>query len=118
MISFTSANIASYADETKPYSCPADIVSEALELQASASKLFRWFKNNHSKADPGKPHILFSTTKPEIVSTDEIPVTASSQKKLLGVAIESELKFENHITESCLKVSQKLKALCCISSAT
>ena len=32
--------VASYVDETTPYSCATDIPSVALELQASATKLF------------------------------------------------------------------------------
>ena len=31
------SNVASYADDTTPYSCATDIPSVALELQASAS---------------------------------------------------------------------------------
>ena len=93
------SNVASYADGTTPYSCATDIPSIALELQASGTKLFRWFKNSHLKADPGKSHILLSSKKPEIVSVDGIPLAGSSHEKLLGVRIDSELKFENHITE-------------------
>ena len=98
------SSVASYADDTAPYS---DIPSVALELQASATKLFLWFKNNHLKANPGKSHILLSSKKPEIVSVDGISIAASPHEKLLGVTIDSELKFENHITEICLKVSKK-----------
>ena len=101
---------ASYADDTAPYSCATDMPSVALELQASATKLFLWFKN------PGKSHILLSSKKPEIVSVDGISIAASSHEKLLGVIIDSELKFENHITEICLKASKKINALCRISS--
>ena len=49
-MSFTNcedSNVASYADDITPYSCATDIPRAALELQASVSKLFRWFKNNH-----------------------------------------------------------------------
>ena len=99
-----------------PYSCATDIPSVALELQVSATKLFLWFKNNHLKANPGKSHILLSSKKPEIVSVDGISIAASSHEKLLGVTIDSELKFENHIREICLKVSKKNDALCRISS--
>ena len=110
------SNVASYADDTTPYSCATDIPSVALELQASATKLFLWFKNNHLKANPGKSHILLSTNKLEIVSIDGIPLAASSHEKLLVVTIDSELKFENHIKELCLKVDKKNNALCHISS--
>ena len=88
------SSVASYADDTTPYSCATDIPSVALELQASATKLFLWFKNNHLKANPGKSHILLSSKKPEIVSVDWSLLVASSYEKLLGVTIDSELKFE------------------------
>ena len=46
----------------------------------------RWFKNNHSKTNPEKFHILLSTKKPEIV--DGIPLLARCHKKLLGITID------------------------------
>ena len=106
------SNIASYADGSTPYSSSTDTPSVALELQASVNKLFRWFKNNHLQIDPGKSHILLSSKKPENVSVDGIPLAASSHEKLLGVTMDSELKFENHITGLCLKVSKKINTLC------
>ena len=102
------SNFASHADNTTPNSCATDIRSQPLQVQASATKLYRWFKNNHLKANPGKSHILLSTSKLEIVSIVRIPLAASSHEKLLGVTIDSELKFENHIKELCLKVDKKL----------
>ena len=41
--------------------------------------------------------------KPDIVLIDGIPLTASSYKKLLGITIDSELKFENHIAKLFVK---------------
>ena len=78
-------------------------------------QLFLWFKNNHLKTNTGKSHILLSSKKPEIVSVHGISIAASSHEKLLEVIIDSELKFENHITKLCLKVSKKINALCRIS---
>ena len=102
------SNVTSYTDDTTLYSCATDIPSVPLEAQASATKLFRWFKNNHLKANPRKSHILLSTNKLEIVSNDGIPLAASSHEKLLGLSIDSELRFENYIKELCLKVGKKL----------
>ena len=109
------SNVASYADDTTLYLCATDISSVAVELQASPTKLFRWFKNKHLKANPRKSHILLSSKKPQIVSVDGISLAASSHEKLLGVIIDSELKFDNDIKEICLKVSKKINALCHIS---
>ena len=61
------SNVASYADGTIPCQHSYDIPSLPLEVQASATKLFRWFKNNHLKTNPGKSHILLSTNKLELV---------------------------------------------------
>ena len=114
---YKDSNVASYADDTTPYSCAIDIPSVALELQASASKLFRWLKNNHVKANPLKSHVLLGTKKPQNISIDEISFAAIFHKKLIGITIDLDLKFENHITELCLKVNKKLNTLCCISSS-
>ena len=105
-----------YADDTTLHSCPKNTPSVALELQVSTIKLFRWFKSNYLRANPGKSHILLSSKKPEIVSVDGISLAGSSHKKLLAVTIDSELRSENHITELCLKVSKIINALCRISS--
>ena len=100
-----------------PFTTTTDIPSLLLEEQASATKLFGWFKTNRLKANPAKSHILLSTNKLEIISIDGIPLAASSHEKLLGVTIDSELKFENHIKELCLKVDKKNKVLCHMSSS-
>ena len=101
------SNVASYVGGTTPYSSAADKPCVVLELQASATKVSSWFKNNHSKVNPEKCHILLSMKKHEIVSTYGIPLAASSNEKLLGVTTDSELKFDNHITEFCLKDGKK-----------
>ena len=51
---------------------------------------------------------MLRTKKPEIVSNGGIPLATSSQEKLLGVTIGSELKIENLISKLCLKVSTKI----------
>ena len=111
------SNVASYADATTSYLYATDIPSLLLEVQASATKLFHWFKNNHLKGNPGTSHILLGTNKLEIVSIDGIPLAASSHEKLLGVTIDSKLKSESHIKELCLKVDKKNKVLCHMSSS-
>ena len=45
----------------------------------------------------------------------EFLLLQATTKLLLGVTTDSELTFENHITELCLKVSKKLNALCRVS---
>ena len=45
------------------------------------------------KANPGKPHILLSNKKTEKVKINHVALTSSVEEKLLGITINSELKF-------------------------
>ena len=83
------SNNASHTDDTTPNSSATDISGQPLEVQPSATNLYRWLNNNHFKANPGKSHILLSNNRLEIVSIDGIPLAASSHEKLLGVTIDS-----------------------------
>ena len=104
--------IASSADDTTPYSCADDILSVITQLQSTASKLFSWFTNNHMKVNPGKCHILLSTKNATDVHLEGACITSSSCGKLLGITIDSDLKFDKNISDLCDKVSKKINALC------
>ena len=93
------SEIASYADDATPYSCADDIPSVITQLQSSASKLFCWFTNNHLKVNPGKCHILLSTKNAIDVHPEGACITSSSCEKLLGITIDSDLKFDKHISD-------------------
>ena len=82
-------------------------------LLTFATKVFNWFGfgNNHMKTNPGICHILLSTKSPEIVSIDGIQITPSTAETLLGITIDSEPNFENHLSATCNKVSRKINAL-------
>ena len=104
-------DIANYADDTTLYSCGTDIPTVIFQLQDISAKVFNWFGINHMKADPGKCHLLLSTQSPEVVSIDGRQVTSSTAETLLGITIDSELNFENHLSALCNKVSRKINAL-------
>ena len=104
-------DIANYADDTTPYSCGTDIPTVISELQDISTNVFNWFGNNHIKANPGKCYLLLSTKSPEVVSIDGIQITSSTAETLLGITIDSELNFENHLSAICNKVSRKINAL-------
>ena len=68
-----------------------------LPLTLKLPKVFNCFDNNHMKANPGKCHLSLSTKSPEVVSIDGIQITSSTAETLLGITINSELNFENHL---------------------
>ena len=78
------------------------------ELHSLALRLFKWFENNHMKANPGKSHIWLNNKKTEKVKINDIVLNSSVEEKLLGITLDSELKFEKYITDICNKASQKI----------
>jgi len=67
--------------------------------------------NNGMKANPDKCHLLLSTKNEQFVNISNFNIKNSKSEKLLGVTIDSELKFVEHINNMCVEASQKLSAL-------
>ena len=55
------SDIENYADDTTPYACAFDIDTFISELQIAASKLFTWFDNKYTIANPEKSHLVLSS---------------------------------------------------------
>ena len=70
------------------------------------TKSFNWFGNN-----PAKRHLLLSTKSTKVVSIDGIQITSSTAETLLGITIDSELNFENHLSTISNQVSRQINAL-------
>ena len=64
------------------------------------------------KVNPGKCHILRSTTNAIDVNLEVVCIKSSSCEKLLGITIDSDLKFDKQIFDLYGKVSKKIYALC------
>ena len=86
------------------------------ELQSIVFKLFKWFESNHMKGSPGKPYILVNNKNTENVAINDVVLTSNVEEKLLGITIDSEVKFEKHIISICNKASQKIHAMTRIGS--
>ena len=68
------------------------------------------------KPNPRKSHILLNNKKTEKVKINNVVLTSSVEEKLLGINLDSELKFEKHMTDICNKASQKIHVLSKITS--
>ena len=64
-----------------------------------------------------KCHFLFSGHKYEMlfVNVGETRIWESKQKKILGVLIDRDLKFDEYVLSQCKKAGKKLTALIRIS---
>ena len=63
------------------------------------------------KANSGKSHLLMSGTETTHANVDGSMIKSSQKEILLGINLDSELKFEDHVNFMCKKASQKLYAL-------
>ena len=104
-------NIASYADDNTPYTSDISLNLVLEKLESSTHDLFRWFKENHMKANPDKCHLLVTTNTLTSVNINGFQIANSTKEKLLGIKFDSKLSFENHVSSLCKKASQKLHAL-------
>ena len=62
------------------------------------------------KANSDKSHLVMSCAEATTVMIDGLPIDSSKTEVLLGITIDHELKFDNHIN-LCKKASLKLNAL-------
>ena len=86
-----------------------------INLEKSANLALKWFEKNHMKAHPSKfQAILFKCHKNEEVFDlnigDEL-IKPVSHVKLLGVLIDDNLSFNEHVSKLCVKAAWQTNAL-------
>lgn len=64
-----------------------------------AKDLLNCFKNNRFKSIVDKCHVLFSTNRPVGIKIGGNPMDNSECKKLLGVKMDVNLHFNDHISD-------------------
>ena len=108
--------ISNYADDNNPFLCANDDNTMIEKLTHDAHTLLDWFMTNGFKANPDKFHFLASSYDTEsFLMIDQFVIHKSQCKKLLGIKIDHNLSFEEHVSTLCSKAAQKLHALSHIS---
>ena len=85
-------------------------------MQSTSDKLFTWFKKSHMKVNPKKCLPLLSLKIPTESPFGDSSIKYSTKETLLGALIDSALRFDDHISLICAKVSRKTNALGCVTS--
>ena len=104
-------DIASYADDSTPFIVENNIDNVIASLEQVSDALFNWFKNNRLKNNVDKCHVLVSTSKLVGIKVGDYTIDNSECEKLLGVKIDVNLNFNDHISDLCKKASRKISAL-------
>ena len=76
-------------------------------LEESSRIIFKWFSYNQFQANSSKCHLLLSTDQHVQVNIGAAQIENSSNEKLLDVAIDAKLSFEEHIEQIYVKSKGK-----------
>ena len=80
-------------------------------LEQSLRIISEWLNNNCTKVNTVRSHLLFLGSSRATATIDNSYIELKYEQVLLGITIDSNLTFENHINSICKKASQKLNAL-------
>ena len=110
--------IARYVDDSTPFTVENNIDNVIASFGQVSDFLFNWFQNNRSKNIVDKYHVLVSRNKPVGIKLGDYATDNSECEKLLGVKIDVNLNFNNHISDLYKKASRKISALARVTLLT
>lgn len=104
-----------YADDNTLSYSDTDINKVVEILEQESLNLIHWFSHNQMKANPDKFQALaigLKTAKQNIsFDLDGNKIMCDDEVKLLGVTIDSQMKFNTHISNIVKKASRQLNVL-------
>ena len=107
--------IANYADDNTIYTVDRNTDDLLKILQEEASLILYWFRINEMKSNDDKCHLIVCNHDNVSVTLGNENIEESNSVELLGIKIDTNLNFNEHVTDLCKKGNQKLHALAGIS---
>ena len=109
---------SNYADDTNLHACDIDISNLIRRLEHDALIAIEWFESNYMKLNKKKCHFLITGHKYEhlYVNVGKNQIWESSSEKILGVQIDSKLKFDKHVENLLKTAGRKLTILARMSN--
>ena len=111
----SNSEIANYADDNTVYGTNDTLQGLLDTLEAETSTLLKWFQNNEMKSNEDKCHLFVVKNEQGNIQLGNENISASPSIELLGVSIDNNLDFKEHVSKLCKKGNQKLHALARIS---
>ena len=104
-------NIDNYVDDSNPYNADKNVELFVNNLKRSSSILFKWLNGNYMKVNADKNHLVVSGNVRATAKITNNYIESEKEQVLLGITIDSNLTFENHINNILKRASQKLNVL-------
>ena len=104
--------VTNYADDNTPYEIGKCLDEVITQLEDNTKRLSEWFAVNYFKMNADKCHLLVPKHDEDVEMKigDEV-IKGNKSVKLLGVKINNNLDFDEHVASLCKKANQKLHAL-------
>ena len=109
------SKIANYADDNTAYSTANTIEDLLKVLESETSIILDWFRKNEMKSNDEKCKLIVANTDNISLNVGSDLIQSHNTVELLGIKIDNELKFTDHVTNLIKKGNQKLHALARIS---
>ena len=105
----------SYADDTTPFVYGENFDEILGELEKHMTKISEWFLHNYLKTNAKKFHLFLSPFVCRVFNIENFTIRSSYAEVILGVTIDSNLSFSEHVTYLCATANRKLHALSRVS---
>ena len=112
------SEVYNFADDNTIFSCDDTFESVASNLEQDMSQAISWFKTNQMVANPSKFQVMLLGLKTDdsiVLDIGNVSIDVVSSVKLLGITIDSKLKFDQHVAKLCQKANNKISAFSRIS---
>ena len=104
--------VTNYADDNTPYEIGKNLNDVIRHLEDNIIILSIWFADNYFKMNADKCHLLVPKHDEDVkIKIGDEVIKGEKSVKLLGIKIDNNLDFEEHVASLCKKASQKLHAL-------
>ena len=109
------SKIANYADDNTAYSVAESINVLLSKLENETSVILDWFRINEMKSNDDKCNLIVANNDNLSLIVGNELIESCNSVELLGITIDNELKFNEHVTNLIKKGNQKFHALARIS---
>ena len=108
--------VCNCADDTTIFECHSNVNKVQYKLEADASRLSKWYIDNHMKLKDAKCHFMLFGSKSSgtSVNTGTSCIEQSDKEKLLGITLDKNLDFKCHVENICK--NNRPKTLCTCTS--
>ena len=110
------SSLYDFADDNTITVFEKDITLLKENLQNEAEIAIQWFKDNVMIVNPGKFQAMVINKFGKMENKHEMyienmKITSEHSVRLLGVEIDNQLNFDNHVSTLCKKASSQLNAI-------